>query len=98
MTRHPAIESLESRIAPAITIFHPIPDIVAGVGKTGATIDLGAMVDDDGTYRTQVKFTTNFKLPGETEFAVITLELFDDKAPLSVQNFLSYLTSDSYDG
>jgi peptidyl-prolyl cis-trans isomerase A (cyclophilin A) len=91
MTRHSAIESLEARIAPAITIFHPIPDIVAGIGKTGATIDLETLVDEDGSYRTRVEFTTNLTLPGQTSPAKITLDLFDDKAPLSVQNFLSYL-------
>jgi cyclophilin family peptidyl-prolyl cis-trans isomerase len=91
MTRHSAIESLEARIAPAITVFHPIPDIVAGVGKTGATVDLEAIVDEDGSHRTRVEFTLNMTLPGQTSPAKITLDLFDDKAPLSVQNFLSYV-------
>lgn len=96
-----AIESLEARIAPAVTIVNHPFDIVAGIGKTGATIDLGVMVDASTSYRTLVEFTTNYILPGTTTPAKIVLELFDDKAPLTVQNFLSYVNGKSganYDG
>ena len=96
-----AIEPLESRIAPAVTIANPLFDITAGVGQTGATIDLATIVDDSSSYRTIVEFITNYTLPNTTGPAKIVLELFDDKAPLSVQNFLSYVNGRSganYDG
>jgi cyclophilin family peptidyl-prolyl cis-trans isomerase len=96
------IEPLESRIAPAIVVANPIFDITASTGQTGASIDLAKMVDVSKTYRTTVEFVTNFTLPGETEPAKIAIELFDDKAPVTVANFLHYLnnknTAADYDG
>ena len=98
----PTIEPLEARIAPAITIAHPIFDIKAGVGQTGITIDLGKLVDASSSYRTIVEFVTNFTVPGASTPGVIRLELFDDKTPLTVQNFLSYVnnldTANDYEG
>lgn len=98
----PAIEPLESRIAPAVTIANPIFDIKAGVGKTSAEIDLATMVDSSASYRTIVEFVTNFTMPGASSPSVIRMELFDDKTPLTVQNFLSYVNNASatgdYDG
>jgi peptidyl-prolyl cis-trans isomerase A (cyclophilin A) len=98
----PAIEPLESRIAPAVTIVNPIFDIKGGVGATSAEIDLAKMVDPTASYRTVVEFVTNFTMPGQSSPAVIRLQLFDDKTPLTVQNFLSYVNNTSatgdYDG
>ena len=91
MTRY-FIEPLESRIAPA-TIVNPIFDITAGVGHTGATIDLGKMVDASKSFRTVVELETNFTLPGQSSPGVIRIELFDDKAPVTVNNFLRYLNN-----
>ncbi len=91
MTRY-FIEPLESRIAPA-TIVNPIFDITAGVGDTGATIDLGKMVDPSKSFRTFVDLVTNFVPQGQTSPGVISIELFDDKAPVTVDNFLRYLTN-----
>ncbi len=100
-TISPIIEPLESRIAPAITILNPIFDIKAGVGQTSVTLDLATLVDATSTYRTIVEFATNFTAPGASSPGVIRLELFDDKTPLTVQNFLSYVnnldTSNDYD-
>src|SRR3954453_1436312 len=101
MIRPPVIESLECRMAPAAAIVNPLLDITAGIGATGATIDLGKMLDASATLRHLVDFTTNYFLPGSTEPAKIVLELFDDKAPLSVQNFLNYVNGPNganYDG
>src|SRR5438874_13508602 len=106
MARTPfsSIEPLEARIAPAgLTVFHPLIDFMAGVGKTGATIDLGASLDADPTagYRTHVEFLTNFDTdPGTPglQAGKIVLELFDDKAPLTVQNFISYVNNANVHG
>ena len=100
MTRY-FIEPLESRIAPA-TIVNHIFDITAGVGQTGATIDLGKMVDASKSFRTVVELVTNFTPQGQTDPGVIRIELFDDKAPVTVNNFLRYLNNTDkradYDG
>lgn len=103
-----SIETLESRIAPAgLVVYHPLLDLVAGMGKTSTTIDLGAMVDSSvlAGYRSHVEFTTNFDTdpikPGIQPGKII-LELFDDKAPLTVQNFINYINDANahgdYDG
>lgn len=105
-TFFPQIEPLESRIAPAALVaVHPLPDIVAGIGKTGASIDLGSIYDADGSYNTHVKFITNFDSDAATpglQGNIIEIELYDHDAPLTVQNFLSYALSKSrksdYDG
>ena len=98
----PGIEPLESRIAPAIVIANPAFDIKAGAGSTSATIDLAKLVDPAGNHRTVVEFITNFTIPGASGPGVIRLEMFDDKTPLTVQNFLSYVNNanaaNDYDG
>ena len=98
----PAIEPLESRIAPALTLLHPLPDITAGLGKVGVELDLGAGFVAEGTFRSHVRFTTNYvDAAHPTVPQVIDLELFDDKAPLTVDNFLHYvlgLAPSSFDG
>ncbi len=101
MMKMPLIEPLESRIAPA-AIVNPIFDIAAGVGQKGASIDLGTLVDATKSYRTVVEMVTNFTPAGASSPAVIAMELFDDKAPVTVSNFLRYLnnkdTAADYDG
>src|SRR4051812_4318414 len=87
------LELLEPRIAPAgLILEHPLPDIVAGPGKTSSTIDLGTMFDASSSYHTLVEFTTNFDTQPNTpglQAGRIVLELYDEAAPLTVQNFLS---------
>ena len=101
-TFSPTIEPLESRIAPAIIIANPIFDIKGGAGQTSADIDLAKLVDPSTSYRTIVEFVTNFTKSGASSPSVIRLELFDDKTPLTVQNFLSYVNNtdlnNDYDG
>lgn len=98
----PGIEPLESRIAPAIVIANPAFDIKAGAGSNSATIDLAKLVDPAGNHRTVVEFITNFTVPGASGPGVIRLEMFDDKTPLTVQNFISYVNNanaaNDYDG
>lgn len=96
------IEPLESRIAPALVIANPIFDITAATGQKGASIDLGKLVDPSKSYRTTIELVTNFTLPGQSQPGVIQIQLFDDKAPETVANFLRYLNnpnkSADYDG
>jgi cyclophilin family peptidyl-prolyl cis-trans isomerase len=107
MTSATFTEVLESRIAPALVVVNPISDIIVGGGSSGKTIELSQMFDDtiDHPGHTIVTFTLNFDIdpttPGlqldtdpETDGIQppqIKLELFDDQAPLTVQNFLRYL-------
>ncbi len=99
-----SLEPLESRIAPAsIAVIHPLTDIVAGIGKTGATVDLGNMFSNqpNAGYDTFVDITTNYDTDPNTpgiQAGHIIIELYNSVAPLSVQNFLSYVTSNSYVG
>ncbi len=96
---HAPIEPLEARIAPALAVLNPLADLIVGPGKTGADIDLSRLFDplvtDNG--HTIVTLQTNFdgdpNTPGVQASSPIVIELFDDIAPLSVQNFISYLTS-----
>ncbi|MDB6173685.1 MAG: peptidyl-prolyl cis-trans isomerase (rotamase) - cyclophilin family [Chthoniobacteraceae bacterium] len=98
------IEPLEARIAPALTLVNALPDIVAGVGKTGALIDLSGVFGDASSFHTKVQFTTNFDTDTTTpglQAGIIVFELFDDAAPLTVQNFLQYVNNTGkgdYDG
>lgn len=94
-----SIEPLESRIAPAaLTAINPLPDLVAGMGKTSAVIDLGNIYAEQSpsAYHSVVQFTTNFDVDPVTaglQAGVIQIELFDDVAPQTVQNFLNYVNS-----
>jgi cyclophilin family peptidyl-prolyl cis-trans isomerase len=109
MIRSAFLEPLEDRIAPALVVVNPIGDIVAGAGKNNAIVELSQLFDASvqNPGHTLVKFTLNLdwdplkpgiqrdtdpSTPG-VQPAEITIELFDDEAPLSVQNFLRYATN-----
>jgi cyclophilin family peptidyl-prolyl cis-trans isomerase len=79
-----------------MVVINPLADIVAGAGKTGATVELSHLFDTtvSNPQRSIVEFMTNFDTDTETaglQAGVIRMELFDDLAPLTVQNFLSYV-------
>lgn len=103
-----SIEPLESRIAPAaLTAINPLPDLVVGMGKTSAVIDLGNLysAENSSAYHSIVQFTTNFDMDpvkAGLQAGVIKIELYDDVAPETVQNFLNYVnnlnTKGDYDG
>ena len=94
---HAPIEPLEARIAPALVVLHPLADLTVGPGKTGADIDLSRLFDpaitDNG--HTIVTLHTNFDSDPVTAGIQgdIVIEMLDHEAPLTVQNFISYLTS-----
>jgi cyclophilin family peptidyl-prolyl cis-trans isomerase len=105
--RFSQIEPLEARIAPAVVISNPLPDLSVGPGKTGASIDLSQLTQaaTSSAYHTKVKFTTNVDMDAATpgiQAGEIVIELFDDAAPRTVQNFVSYVTNPNtnadYDG
>src|SRR5688572_26220790 len=101
------VEALEARIAPAVVfpdVFNPLPDLTVGPGKTSDVVDLTKIFDTGPTgaaaNHTFVEFHLNFDSDPETPGMqnVITIELFDDVAPLTVQNFLSYVESANKSG
>lgn len=100
MTRPAYLEVLESRIAPALVLVNPLPDIIVGAGTSGKAIELSQMFDPllDHPGHTIVTFTLNFDTDPNTaglQPAKISIELFDNEAPLTVQNFLRYATEEN---
>jgi peptidyl-prolyl cis-trans isomerase A (cyclophilin A) len=96
MIRPSILEVLESRIAPALVVVNPIADIVVGAGNAGDTLELSQMLDPLVGHpgHTIVTFTLNYDANPATpaiEPTQIKMELFDDEAPLTVQNFLRYV-------
>ncbi|RYD75543.1 MAG: hypothetical protein EOP84_18130, partial [Verrucomicrobiaceae bacterium] len=77
---------------------NPLHDIIAVSGQTGAQVDLGQLFDPqwkaESGGRTFVEFTTNFTNPSAPGVPQkLVLELYNDLTPLTVQNFLSYVTN-----
>jgi peptidyl-prolyl cis-trans isomerase A (cyclophilin A) len=98
MIRAHSTEVLENRIAPALVVHNPIADIVVGAGHSGTTLALSQLFDPllNSAGHTIVTLTLNYDSDTTTpaiESTQIKLELFDDEAPLTVQNFLRYLGS-----
>jgi len=50
------------------------------------------------TLQLQVAFAANPKVEMETSKGTMIIELYPEKAPISVKNFLSYVNDGSYDG
>ncbi len=101
------IEALEARIAPAVVfpdVFNPLPDIKVGPGNTSDVVDLSRIFDTgstgEGANHTFVEFKLNFDADPVAAGLqnTITIELFDDVAPLTVQNFLSYVENANKNG
>ena len=83
-----SIESLESRIAPALVVVNPLADIVAGIASNKATVELSEMFDPAVAQpnHTLVTFTLNLDSDPNTagiQPSTFVMELFDDKAPLT---------------
>lgn len=107
MSRPPVIEALESRIAPAIVLTNPISDILVGAAQKTGFVELEQVVDPfvANAGHTLVKFTLNLDQDPNTaglqldtdpltagiQAPTVVIELYDDLAPLTVQNFLRYV-------
>jgi len=93
------VESLEPRLALAVSVVNPFPDLTATAAATSQTIPLSGRFDDTAVTGTVVKFTTNAAVPNDTFF----VELFDQAGaarsrttPQTVANFLAYADDGSY--
>lgn len=84
------IEGLESRILFHFTVAHPVGDLNVSPGTPSSTVDLTGVVDSDEITGSVVRLaTTNGN---------VDLMLYDSVKPVTVQNFLGYVTRGDYDG
>ncbi len=93
-TRTPAVrpaplEPLEPRTLLSVAVTTPLPAVAAKLGAAAATVDLSA--DFSGA---DVPANTVFF---DTSMGLIPVELTPGTTPLTVANFLSYVTAGSYD-
>lgn len=71
---------------------------VASTAFTGCKSDETAAAKPDAATAEAKPAAPNPKVQIQTSMGPIELELFRDKAPISVENFLSYVSDKSYDG
>lgn len=99
-SRTPAsLEPLEPRLALAVTVLNPLPDVTAPSTATTQTISVANRFDDPAVTGTVARFTINAAAPNDQLF----VELFDQAGPgrtrttpQTVANFLSYVDDGSY--
>ncbi|MFA6287315.1 MAG: peptidylprolyl isomerase [Opitutaceae bacterium] len=77
----------ETSATPAV--LQPLPALNVGTGSGAASLNLGAFFGIPGATGQVVQLNTTL--------GKINIELRDDKAPATVANFLSYVTSGAYD-
>jgi len=92
-------ETLEPRLALAVVVVSPLPDLTVPAAATSQTISLSGRFDDPAVGGTLVRFTTNSPAPDDRIF----VELFDQPGagrtrttPQTVANFLAYADEGRY--
>ena len=88
--RQPMTEPLEARLVLAATVVSALPDLFVQPGAAQQTIALVNHLDDP--------LTTGKFVHVETTQGDIHIQLYDQAAPLTVANFLSYADADLYNG
>jgi len=83
------MEQLEQRTLMAATLNQAFADAVQAINPASETIDLNTRFSDPDISGTLVRLDTNG--------GNIDVELFDDATPLTVNNWLQYVTSGLYD-
>ena len=84
------MQELEPRMLLSATLVNDVPDQFVQASGGVIAIDLDDYFEDTDLSGTLVKF--------DTSFGDIYVHLFDDVTPATVQNFLSYVNSEAYDG
>ena len=101
--RRPAVlgsgETLEPRLALAVSVVSPLPDLTVPAAATTQSISLAGRFDDTAVTGTVVRFATNSAAPNDRFF----VELFDQPGagrtrttPQTVANFLAYADEGRY--
>ncbi|MFM8497385.1 MAG: peptidylprolyl isomerase [Planctomycetia bacterium] len=92
-------ETLEPRLALAVTVVSPLPDITVPASATSQTISVANRFNDTAVTGTVVQFTTNAAAPNDRLF----VEMFDQAGvgrtrttPQTVANFLGYVDRGDY--
>lgn len=92
-------ESLEPRLALAVTVVNPLPDLAVPAAAAPAAIPLAGRFDDTAITGTVVRLTTNAPAPHDRFY----VELFDQAGPArarttpqTVANFLAYADEGRY--
>ncbi len=92
------MQELEPRMLLSATTLGAIPDAYISASGGTTSVNLNDYFDDDEISGTLVRFTTvYYDANNDPVYGTIDLELFDDDAPVTVENFLSYLDSGAYD-
>ena len=81
------LEALEPRMLMAASVIEPMDDLVV-MSLPTATIDLSRHFDDDAVLGTIVEFNSSM--------GTFLAEMFEDDAPIAVNNFLRYITNGRY--
>ncbi|MFM7243556.1 MAG: peptidylprolyl isomerase, partial [Planctomycetaceae bacterium] len=94
------IEELERRLALAVDVVSPLPDVAAVPGAGPAVISLAGRYDDADVTGTVVRFDVNAPSPADGK---VFVELFDKEGPgrlrttpATAANFLSYVDGGHY--
>ncbi|NBW97448.1 MAG: hypothetical protein EBR28_12155, partial [Planctomycetia bacterium] len=101
-SRRPALgcgELLEQRLALAVSVVGPLPDLTVPATGTSQTISVAGVFDDTAVTGTVVQFNVNAAAPNDRLF----VELFDQAGPgrtrttpLTAANFLGYVDRGDY--
>jgi peptidyl-prolyl cis-trans isomerase B (cyclophilin B) len=78
-----------------MTISRPRRKLVTAIAASAALAAAGAFADDKASCPKPKKGSKMIRL--HTNLGAITLELFEDKAPVTVKNFIGYVESGFYD-
>ncbi len=85
------MESLESRLLLSLTTPNPLADVTVLKNAAATQINVSSVFSDT---QTAVRITTDVSTFATQYFDVL---LYDTQTPLTVANFLSYVTSGAYD-
>lgn len=89
-TRPAGMQELEPRLLLSAVLTQAVPDQYIPASGGTASIDLSNYFDNTDYSGTVVAF--------DTVYGTFQVQLFDDIAPATVQNFLEYVDSGAYDG
>lgn len=94
------VERLEERRLFAVTVADPIEDFTVRASSPVQTVQLGGVFATnnlDLVTGSVVRMPVKFGLGTNAVDSAITIELFDQRTPISAQNFLNYVNANRYE-